>query len=131
LRLSILLDRKDYREKAESIFRAFAPQAEGSPGAFERLLCAVDFYHDRVKEIAIIGDPASEDTAALVRTVYERYLPNKVVAGAPDARPETVIPLLKLKKRRQGRATAYVCEKYRCKLPVSSPEELAKQLGGK
>jgi uncharacterized protein YyaL (SSP411 family) len=38
------------------------------------------------------------------------------------------MPLLKGKGRITGRATAYVCENYRCQLPVTSPEELAKQL---
>ena len=131
LRLAILSDRKEYRVKAESIFRAFAPQVERSPGAFERLLCAADFYHDRVKEIAIIGDPASADTAALVRTVYDRYLPNKLVAGAADLEPDPVTPLLRGKTRMRGKSTAYVCENYRCKLPATSPEDLAKQLSGK
>ncbi len=131
LRLAILSDRKEYHVKAESIFRAFAPQVERSPGAFERLLCAADFYHDRVKEIAIIGDPASADTAALVRTVYDRYLPNKLVAGAADLEPDPVTPLLEGKTRMRGESTAYVCENYRCKLPVTSSEDLAKQLSGK
>ena len=128
LRLAVLFNRADYRKKAESIFRAFASQVEQSPSAFERLLCAVDFYHDRVKEIAIVGDPASTDTAALIQTVYERYLPNKVVVGAADAQPESTIPLLKGKRRLNGRSTAYVCEHYRCKLPVTNAQDLAKQL---
>ena len=128
LRLSVLLNRKDYREKAESIFRAFAPRIEQSPGAFERLLCAVDFYHDRVKEIVIVGAPTSKDTQALVRVVFDQYVPNKVVVGLADADPQAEDPLIKGKTKMAGRATAYVCEKYRCKLPVTSAEELAKQL---
>jgi hypothetical protein len=128
LRLSVLLNRKDYREKAESIFRAFAPRIEQSPGAFERLLCAVDFYHDRVKEIVIVGAPSSKDTQALVRSAFDRYVPNKVVVGLADAEPNAEDPLVKGKTRMAGRATAYVCENYRCKLPVTSGEELAKQL---
>ncbi len=128
LRLAVLLDRKDYREKAESIFRAFGAQIEESPGAFERLLCALDFYHDKVKEVAIVGDLQSSPTKALIRTVYERYLPNKVVVGASDGADDTRIALLKGKTRQKGRATAYVCENYRCRLPVATAEELTKEL---
>ena len=130
LRLAILLDRKDYREKAESIFRSFASRAERSPGAFERLFCALDFYHDRVKEIAIIGDPDAEETASLIRAVYANYLPNKVVAGAPDLAEDTTMLLLKGKTKMRGKSAAYVCENYRCKLPVTEPSALLKQLGG-
>jgi uncharacterized protein YyaL (SSP411 family) len=32
---------------------------------------------------------------------------------------------------RGGQPTAYVCENYRCKLPVTSPDELGKQLDGR
>ncbi len=131
LRLAVLFDRKDYRRKAESIFRAFAPLAARSPGAFERLNCAADLYHDRVKEIAIIGDPASPATQALVRTVFERYLPNKVVVHAPDKVNDSPIPLLKGRTLVKGRPAAYVCENYRCQLPVTSPADLAKQLDAK
>jgi len=131
LRLAVLFDRKDYRAKAESTFRAFAPMVAESPGAFERLNCAVDFYHDRVKEIAIIGDSSAAETQALIRTAFDRYLPNKVAVHAADRLADTSMPLLKGKGRIDGRATAYVCEHYNCRLPVTNPEELAKQLEAK
>ncbi len=128
LRLAVLLDRKDLRAKAESIFRAFAPLVANSPGASERLLCAVDFYHDRIKEIAIVGDADDADMKSLIRTVYDRYLPNKVVVGRAEGGAESIIPLLRGKTKRNGKATAYVCEQYRCKLPVNTSKDLAKQL---
>jgi uncharacterized protein YyaL (SSP411 family) len=131
LRLAALFDRKDFREKAESIFRAFGPPIEESPGAFERLLCALDFYHDKVKEVAIVGDPGSPETKALIRTAYERYLPNKVLVGAADVVEDTPIALLKGKTRQKGRATAYVCENYRCRLPVTTVEELEQELSAR
>ena len=101
------------------------------PGAFERLMCAADFYFDTVKEIAFIGDPDAPDTKKLVRTLYDRYLPNKIVVGAAEAQSDPSIPLLKGKTRIQGKPTAYVCEGYRCKLPVHTPQDLAKQLEAK
>ncbi len=131
LRLAILLDRKDYRTKAESIFRAFAPLAEQSPAAFERLLCAADFYHDRVKEIVIVGDRADSETRAMLRTVFDRYLPHKVVVWAADAQENPPLPLLRGKSRKEGKPTAYVCENYNCQLPVTSADALARQLDGR
>ncbi len=130
LRLAALLDRKDYRDRAESIFRAFKPEADRSVGSFERLMCAVDFYHSRPREIALAGDPSEPATQALIRAVYSRYLPNKVVAladGSAD-RSARLIPLLKGKSPVNGQATAYVCRNQVCRRPVSSPEELAEQL---
>ncbi len=131
LRLAILLNRKEYRAKAESIFRAFASGVARSPYSFERHLCAVDFYHDRVKEIAIIGDLASPETQALIRTVYDLYLPNKVLVHAADKVQDPSMPLLTGKTRVRGHSTAYVCENYTCKLPVTTPEALARLLDKK
>ncbi|MCO6439227.1 MAG: thioredoxin domain-containing protein [Phycisphaerae bacterium] len=128
LRLAILLDRKDYRGKAEGILRLWASQVDGAPTAFENLLCAADFYHDRVKEIAIVGDPKDAETKALLRVVFDRYLPNKVVVLTPDADPSEKLPLLARKTKMNGKPTAYVCEQYNCQRPVNSAEELAKQL---
>ena len=70
-------------------------------------------------------------TQALIRTAFDRYLPNKVVVHAADRLADTSMPLLKGKGRIDGRATAYVCEHYNCRLPVTNPEELAKQLEAK
>jgi len=135
LRLALLLNKPLYKDTAEGIFRAFGNDAARSPGAFERFECALDFYHDKPKEIAIIGAPTDQRTQALIRTVYDRYLPNKVVVGAANKRDDARSPLLIGKKRVNGLPTAYVCEGYRCKLPVTTPDELAKLLdaraGGK
>jgi uncharacterized protein len=103
---------------------------ERLPGAFGRLLAALDFHLSRPREIAIIGEPGAPDTQALIDAVYARYLPNKVVAGrAPEDEEATgLVPLLAEREARGGRATAYVCEGYACQSPTTDPEELAGQL---
>ncbi len=133
LRLALLADRKDLKEKALAIFRAFKPTVERSPGSAERLLCAVDFLHGKAKEIAVIGAAQDPATRALVREVYAGYLPNKVVVHAADDVPAdgAAIPLLAGKIRIGGVPTAYVCENYVCKIPVNTAEEPRKQLGHK
>jgi len=130
LRLAILLDNKNYRDKADGIFRAFGAMIEESPWAFERLLSAVDFANAEVREIALIGDAADPGMKELVRTVYRHYLPNKVVAhagGLPEDPAAERLPLLRLKTPMQGKPTAYVCERFVCRLPVTDPEALAGQ----
>jgi len=128
LRLSILLGRDDYRQKAEGIFRAFGETAGRSPSQFERFWCSADFFHDRVKEIVIVGDPKASETKALLRTIYDRYIPNRVLLVVAEATPNEDLPLLKGRSRVQGRSTAFVCEKSICKLPVHEPGELVKLL---
>jgi uncharacterized protein YyaL (SSP411 family) len=132
LKLALLLDRNDYRQRAEDVLEELSGGMEKVPGAFGRLLCALDFSTSEPREVAIVGDPQAPDTMALVETVYEGYLPNKVVAGrAPeDEEAAGLIPLLVERPTRDGRATAYVCVQYACKAPTTEPEELARQLAG-
>src|SRR5215216_1410454 len=130
LRLALLLDREDYRARAEAVLEELSGGMEKLPGGFGRLLAALDFYLSRPREVVIVGDPASPDTQALVDAVHASYLPNKVVAGrAPeDEEVAGLVPLLADRPTRDGRATAYVCEGYACQMPATEPEELARQL---
>jgi uncharacterized protein YyaL (SSP411 family) len=130
LKLALLLDRNDYRQRAEAVLEASGGGMERIPAAFGRLLCALDLSTGPTREVAVVGDPNAPDTQALVDTIHARYLPNKVVAGrAPDDDEAAgLIPLLAERPMRSGKATAYVCEGYACKNPTTDAEELAEQL---
>jgi hypothetical protein len=81
----------------------------------------------------VIGDPQGDDTRALVAEVTtKRFLPNHVlaVAAPDDAQSREKVPLLRDRVADDGRAIAYVCERFVCRLPVGQPEELADQLTG-
>jgi uncharacterized protein len=131
LKLALLLDRDDYRRRAESILEELSGGIEQLPGAFGRLLAALDFSVSEPREVAIVGDPEAPDTRALIDAVYARYLPNKVVAGrAPDDEEATgLVPLLANRPAPDGRARAYVCVRYACQSPTTDPTELLEQLG--
>jgi uncharacterized protein YyaL (SSP411 family) len=94
------------------------------------MLCALDFYLGKPKEIAIIGAWGSADTDALRKVIWEVYLPNRVVAQAlpEDPRAIEAIPLLRDRSQIDGQATAYVCEQFVCKQPVTTASELVSQL---
>jgi uncharacterized protein len=132
LRLAELTGEARYREVAERALAAMADYMARVPLGFGHLLCALDFALATPVEVAIVGDPSSGDTRALLRTVSRAYLPNAVLAFArPDGGGDaaTVIPLLEGRTAQGGRATAYVCERLACKQPVTDPAELAGQLG--
>ncbi|MET1007971.1 MAG: N-acylglucosamine 2-epimerase, partial [Propionibacteriaceae bacterium] len=77
-------------------------------------------------QVAIVGDADDPGRSDLVRSAY-RWAPagSVVVAGAPD-QPE--VPLLADRPLREGRATAYVCRGFVCRLPVTSVADLEGQL---
>jgi uncharacterized protein YyaL (SSP411 family) len=128
LRLALLLDREDHRARAEAVLEGLSGAMEQIPGAFGRAISALDFHLGKPREVAIIGEPDSEDTKALVDAVYSTYLPNRVIAQASADEAESSIPLLEGKAMRDGRATAYVCEGYACQAPTAEAAELSRQL---
>jgi uncharacterized protein YyaL (SSP411 family) len=132
LRLWSFTGDEAYRTSAESVFGAFGDFIGQAPFAVPRMLCALDYALGKPREVAIAGAPGAEDTQAMLRAVRRPFLPNRVVAFAPDgtvdAETEALIPLLARRSIKDGRATAYVCEGTVCKAPVTSAEELAELL---
>lgn len=94
------------------------------------MLCALDFYLGKPKEIAIVGDPGSADMQSLRKAIWAPYLPNKVVAQAApgDTSATEAISLLRNRPQIESKATAYVCEQFVCKQPVTTADEIASQL---
>ena len=135
LRLGEMADRDDWRQKARQTFAVFGKQLEGFPQSLPQLVAALDYALSKPKQIIIAGEPGSKDTQALLRLVHDRFIPNKVLLLADGARGQEKLagwlPFVKFIQRKDGRATAYVCEDYVCKLPTSDPEVVARLLDGK
>ena len=130
LRLAHFTGDDRYERAGASALRVAAPLVTRAPSAFGHALGALDLYLSDAKEVAIAGDPDAGDTRALVGVVWGRYAPNLVLAaGRPgDAEAAAAVPLLAGRQAMDGKAAAYVCEHFTCKLPVGEPAELADQL---
>jgi len=117
---------------ADGALALVAPAAERAPTAFGHALGAIDLRHGPVREIAVSGPPEDRATLDLVGRVWDRYLPNKVLAvAAPgDEAAQALVELLRERPQVGGRPTAFVCEHFACKLPVTDPDALAAQLDG-
>ena len=128
LRLAVLTNRDDYRNRAAAILQEVADSARRYPNGFGYALAAVDFFLSTPKEIAIVGEePAA--VGEFIREVWRPYLPNKVIAAATegDDLDRARIVLLH-QKPAVGPATVYVCENYTCQAPAKNLEELRQQL---
>ncbi len=91
------------------------------PIAFGHMLQAIDFQLADVREIALVG----EGREPLERVVREAFRPHIVLAGGEA----DGVPLLAGREPVEGRAAAYVCERFTCQRPVTEPDELRALLG--
>jgi len=116
LRLAALTGEREYERQGVSVLRLFVELAPRHANAFAHLLQALDFHLAPVREIALVGD----DIGPLERVVRGDFRPHVVVAGGES----DGVPLLEGRSPVDGRAAAYVCERFACKAPVTDPDEL-------
>jgi uncharacterized protein YyaL (SSP411 family) len=132
LRLGRMTATSDLEEKAARIGSAFSGIVKQLPSAHTQLMVALDFGIGPCYEVVIAGGTQAEDTKAMVKALRTRFLPNKVVLFNPGERKSPEIAKLAEFTKNQssidGRATAYVCMNYNCKLPTTDIDKMLQLL---
>jgi len=121
LRLAALTGEQRYELAALDSLRLAHEFAPRYPLAFGHLLAALDFHLAAVREVALIGEPI-EPLQAVVRDQLRPYL---VLAGTRAPTEDSAVALLRERPAVNGQATAYVCEHFSCRAPVTEPADLA------
>jgi hypothetical protein len=128
VRLAGLQGDHGLREQAMELGRAFSVSIGQAPSAHAFMLCGLDALTGPAMEVVIAGDPAREDTRAMIEAVRSRFLPQASILLAPEAAGGGSNPLLQGKTPVNGRAAAYVCRGSTCLEPVTDPEKLLESL---
>jgi uncharacterized protein len=135
LRLSALTGNKQWGQLADECIKSFGKALASYPAAMPLMLSAMEFQMDKSKQIVIAGERGKADTKELLREVHRRYLPNSMVLLADNSENQDFLkkylPFMATVKTIDGKASAYVCENFTCKMPVNSRKELAALLDGK
>jgi uncharacterized protein len=116
LRLARIYGDDELERRAVGVFRLVRGALARAPSAFGHLLCALDLYLSPPRELAIVGPPDSE----VARAALAPFQPETVVAVGPAED----VPLLAGKSLVDGRPAVYVCERFSCRAPATSPDEL-------
>jgi len=118
LRMGRLTLNREWEKKAEQLFQSFG----GSLSA--QSLIALDFAIGLSKEIVLAGQKDDPQTQGMLKSLYSRFIPNKVVILRPasDEAARDIISLVSFVENQRmigGKTTAYVCENYNCKFPTN------------
>lgn len=134
LRLSHLTGRTDLGEKAAKTFDAFAATIRKSPSAYTHWLTALDFALGPASEVVVCGDPASDDTQAMLGALRGEHSPRSVVIlrppGESGAEVIELAPYARDHTALGGKATAYVCRNFACQRPTTDLAEMVANLRG-
>jgi uncharacterized protein YyaL (SSP411 family) len=129
LKLSRIGDRPEYWKAAEALLRRHSGMVRRHPQGYAFLLTGLDFYYGPSSEVLLAGRSAGEDTAALARALRRAFLPRAVAILRPTEQAEP--PILRLAPftraygaAADGRARAFVCRNYSCRLPTGDPQAM-------
>ncbi|HZX07650.1 thioredoxin domain-containing protein [Kribbella sp.] len=113
-----------YEQAAQQALNASAPIATRAPRFAGRALAVAESLAAGPLEIAIVT-PSGGASSELLRVAFgSAPWGTAIVAGAPDLG----VPLMAGRGLLDGQPTAYVCQKFTCKLPVAVPEDLRELL---
>ncbi len=117
LRLARIWADEGLERAAVGSLRLARPLMERAPTALGHMLCALDLHFSTPREVAVVGE-----SDELLRSALAGFQPNTVFAFAPE--PTESVPLLAGKGLVDGLPAAYVCERFACQAPVTSPTDL-------
>src|SRR5262249_42068533 len=131
-RLANLIDRPDLADKARATLELFSSHAGRSPLALTQLWGAASLLDGRGAQVVIAGNPSQADFEMLRKAALKPFRPGLVVllavGGDQQDRLAARLPYIASVHPVDGRPAAYLCENYRCGLPITSPEELSRRL---
>ena len=72
----------------------------------------------------LTGKKDDPQTQEMLKSLYSRFIPNKVVIFRPASDEEAraivdIIPFVKGQQSLDGKTTAYVCKNYNCEFPTN------------
>ena len=123
LRLGFMTDNKELIEKAESSLKLFVYDLKRLPFSSPQMLCAMSLFLNSPKEIIFSGNLKSEKLKALINSVYDIYIPNRVLLYASNDL-KIISKFISNIVSESKKDEVYVCEDYKCNLPVDDPEKL-------
>jgi len=130
IRLSQMTGDAALAERAKRTMAAFGQQLKNVPSAMPQMLCAVDASGAKPRQIVFAG--TSEQARPLLHELHRHFIPNKIVLLAPGGQAQAWLgqrlEFLKTVGPLEGKAAAYVCEDFVCKLPTTDPDKLGELL---
>jgi uncharacterized protein YyaL (SSP411 family) len=133
LRLGHMTGRQHYLQKAERIGKAFAGAVNRYPPGHAHLMMALDYALNPNYEVVIAGRRGANDTRAMLTALRKPFLPGKVVVVRPSDKKEAaaiirLAPYTEYMVPKDGKATAYVCTNFICKLPTTDISQMLANL---
>ena len=111
-RLGLLMDNKDYIQRAKRVLTNVKDNIMGYPNYYANWAVLMDWFIAEPYEVVISG----ENALTLNQELNRYFIPNSIIMGS---RGQSKLPLLE-DKFKPGDTFIYVCQNKTCQLPVKS-----------
>ncbi|MDF1860441.1 MAG: thioredoxin domain-containing protein [Verrucomicrobiales bacterium] len=128
LRLHRMTGQPHFATRGDELVRAFSAELGQNSMVYPLALVWLDFQFGPSREIVISGEEADH----MVKALQKPYLPNKVILYRTGDNAEALAklaPFTETQVSEDGKATAYVCESFACKMPTTGISEMLENLG--
>ncbi len=124
---------EEYREKAEGLQKAFCNQVSSMGSEHAMFLSAFDLFISPGPEIVLVGERDGERLDEMKDVLRSIYLPKKVILFKDVLEPAItdIAPFTEDMESENGATTAYVCQDFACKEPITDVEEFERALSEK
>ena len=130
LRLARMTGRTELEDKADKLLKMFGAPVKRQPSGFTAMLLGLSFVLNESYEIVVVGNRESKKVQELVGVVRGALLPHWVLLikdlGSTDL--EDMAAFTASMQAPNGDAVVYVCQNFKCNMPVNNPDELASLL---
>ncbi|MGK0466983.1 MAG: hypothetical protein ACJAX4_002273 [Clostridium sp.] len=129
LRLSRLSANRELENEAYKQFEVFASKVKTIESAHAYLMTALLYSKVPGKDIVISGEEQEADTKAMITEINSTYLPfATVVLNTGHEELNSINPEIKAHKRLKGKTTAYICENFNCKEPITDLKKFVENI---
>jgi uncharacterized protein YyaL (SSP411 family) len=124
VRLGKLMGKTNLIDAAERTLQMAGGLMERAPTASGQMLMALDMLLGPTAEVIVFGHGDHTDTAAVLRELQQRFIPNKVIAARPTDQAKlhrqssAMDPLFAERAAPGNEIVLYICQNFACQAPA-------------
>ncbi|NOR50943.1 MAG: DUF255 domain-containing protein, partial [Desulfuromonadales bacterium] len=126
-RLFLLTGDVAWQTSADQLLQSLSPELSRYPAGYTQSLQSSSWLLQPTREVVIVGTSGEASTEALLSAARSCSLQQTVVIFKPledSAEIVCLAPFVKNMQTLNGSATAYVCQNFTCREPLTDPAEL-------
>lgn len=124
IRLARLTGMYELEDKANQLLKAFANSINDYPKGYSFSLIALQFIQSSGKEIIVVGDRNNAAAQKMIEIINDEFRPFTIsmLYSQKNKNIEKLAPFITNYNSIDGKPTAYVCENFSCKAPITDTE---------